>query len=161
MSYYMYGGQTPAAGRRHFPRLTGDEDREVERMQRKHHKLAAASVSSINRNILNFVNGFERSSKKKPEDYDDGILELEAAINRMYELRYEAQQVEEKRKKVQDSLRRKANLANDNKKKDIQFATRDYLNSVRETVPFAPKGLRDHTPFTGWPSYDPSPKKNP
>ena len=153
----MYGGTyvtTPSpSGAYGNNRLTPGERAVVARRQKATKNMMATSISAINRNILKFVNEYERFDKKKPEDYDDAILELEAAINRLLELRFEAMKMQDKKQAVQHRLALKAYAAVKQKEGKMRTAASQYLEDMAKTVPFAPKGLTK--PFEGaWEKYE-------
>ena len=146
MSYYMYGGRddafTPSASLPVYRRLTPGERKEVHKHQKRARAVTSLSPSSMNRNILKFMDDYERWDKKKPEDYDDALLELESAITRLLELRHQAGKKESERRQIQERLRQKASLAVKAKQLRMKDNAHKYLEEVKRTVPIIPRSLQ-------------------
>lgn len=117
-------------------RLTDKERKAVQRQREKNEAMMSASPGSMNRNLLKFVDEFERGSLKDPLDYDDAILELEAAVNRLLELRYEAQQKFDRRQQIAAKYKEKGEEHVKRNAERMKMGMHGYLDKMNTIAPF-------------------------
>jgi hypothetical protein len=143
MAYTYYGGRsTPYAASPALSlspglkRLSEKERKAVQRQRAKHEAMMSGTPGSMNRNLEKFVDEYSRGSSKKPEHFDDAILELEAAVDRLLELRHEAQLKYDRRLQIAEKLKADAAERVVKKKARAEAGLHGYLDKMNTIAPF-------------------------